>query len=80
MLKLLVMDNVYILMYFFLKVPLTLKCEKKTIEEQQLSLNIPLDKRQLILSMKYEFWMAVGNMLNFTDKENVNFSKTLLIK
>ena len=52
--KLLVTDNVYIpmLFFFFLKFLLALKCEKKTIVKQKLLLNIPLDKMQLILTMK----------------------------
>ena len=51
--KLLVTDNVYIPMYFFfLKFLLALKCEQKTIVKQKLLLNIPLDKMQLILTMK----------------------------
>ena len=50
--KLLVTDNVYIPMYFLFKFFLALKCEEKTIEDQQLLLNIPLDKMQLILTMK----------------------------
>ena len=51
MIMLLVTDNVYIPMYFLFKFFLALKCEEKTIEDQQLLLNIPLDKMQLILTM-----------------------------
>lgn len=40
--NLVVTDNVYIRMFFFFF--LALKCEEKTIVEQQLLLNIPLDK------------------------------------
>ena len=53
--KLLVTENAYIpllFFFFFFKFLLALKCEEKTIVEQQLLLNIPLDKNQLILTMK----------------------------